>query len=140
MSFMAHDRTQYLEKRAGFFRAVSAVTPVINEELDERTRVIIREELAKMHPPTPQPPQKPSMKGKIAMLLPYLDSFSDEMAKLANLIPGVMGPSTVSSTKSLVPRAAMRASSPKYTQVNPSTSGSPAQHQQPVLGPPAVRG
>jgi hypothetical protein len=126
----------FIEKRASFFRAISAVTPVVNEELDERTRHIIREELAKMQP-APLP-KKPSVKSKIAMLLPFLDSFSDEVLKIANLVPGVPGPSTVSSTKSLIPKASMKTTAPKYTQVNPPT-GSPAQQMQPVLGPPPVR-
>ena len=136
MTQMTHDKAQFLEKRASFFRAVSAVTPGINEELDERTRHIIREELAKMSPPSPL--KKPSVKSKIAMLLPFLDSFSDEIVKISNLVPNVPSPSTVSSTKSLIPRASMKTTAPKYTQVNPP-SGSPAQSTQPVLGPPPVR-
>jgi hypothetical protein len=52
---------------------------------------------------------------------------------------GVSAPSTVSSSKSLIPRSTLKAS-PKYTQVNPSTPGSPAQQHQPVLGSPPVRG
>lgn len=139
MTNMTHDKAQFLEKRASFFRAVSAVTPVINEELDQRTRHIIREELAKMNP-HPSVPKKPSVKSKIAALLPFLDGFSDEIQKIANLVPGVTGPSTVSSTKSLIPRAAMKASPSKYTQVNLSSPGSPGQQHQPVLGPPSVRG
>lgn len=126
----------FTEKRASFFRAVSAVTPIVNDELDERTRHIIREELAKMNV-QPSAPKKPSVKSKIASLLPFLDSFSDEVEKLANMVPG---PSTVSSTKALIPRPSMRTTAPKYTQVNPSTPGSPAQQHQPVLGPPPVRG
>jgi hypothetical protein len=126
-----------LTKRASFFRAVSAVTPIVNEELDERTRHIIREELARMNPPSPQ---KPSAKRKIAMLLPFLEGFSDELEKIANMASMIPGPSTVSSSKSLIPKPSIRSSAPKYTQVNPSTPGSPAQQQQPVLGPPPVRG
>jgi len=146
MTTMTHDKAHHLEKRASFFRAVSAVTPVINEELDERTRHIIREELAKMGP-APQHPKKPSVKAKIAMLLPFLDSFSDEMAKIANLVPNAGAgtgsnagtASTVSSSKSLIPKNTLNGV-PKYTQVNPSSMGSPAQQHQPMLGPPAVRG
>jgi len=142
MTRMTHDRAYFLEKRASFFRAVSAVTPVINEELDERTRHIIREELAKMNVLTsPSAPKKPSVKSKVAMLLPFLDSFSDEIAKLAAMVPGVTAPSTVSSVKnSTVPRPSMKTTTPKYTKVNPSPMGVPAQQHQPVLGPPPVRG
>jgi hypothetical protein len=129
------------EKRAGFFRAVSAVTPIVNEELDERTRHIIREELAKMGPQAS--PQKPSMKSKMAsaVLLPFLDSFSDEIQKIANLNSGaIQGPSTVSSTKSLIPRNTLKTTTPKYTQVNPSSAGVSTQQSQQPLGAPPVRG
>jgi len=136
MPGMTNDANKYLEKRASFFRAVSAVTPGINEELDERTRRIFHEEYLKMHPSSPK---KPSTKGthKLASVLPFLDSFFSE-TKLANMA-GVSAPSTVSSSKSLIPRSTLKAS-PKYTQVNPSTPGSPAQQHQPVLGSPPVRG
>jgi len=127
-----------LSKRASFFRAVSAVTPIVNEELDERTRHLIREEISKMNA---QPSsQKPSGKSKIAMLLPFLESFSDEVEKIANLVPGVRAPATVSTIKATIPRNTMKTTTPKYTQVNPSSTGSPAQLHQPVLGPPPVRG
>lgn len=137
MTGMTNDTNKLMEKRASFFRAVSAVTPVINDELDERTRHIFREEFAKMSP-APSSPKKPSTKSKIAMLLPFLDSFSDELQKIANLA-GVPGPSTVSSSKSLIPKNTLK-SAPKYTQVNSSTPGTPAQQHQPVLGAPPVRG
>lgn len=138
MTTRQHDtKNNTLTKRASFFRAVSAVTPMVNEELDERTRHIIREELAKMGPlPSPQ---KPSMKSKIAMLLPFLDSFSDEIHKIANLVPGVQGPSTVSSTKSLIPRNTLKATTPKYTQVNPTSVGGSSQQTPSPLSAPPVR-
>ncbi len=112
---MIHDDTYFLEKRASFFRAMSAVTPVINDELDERTRHLIKEELSKMN----IKPSSDKRKYKLAMLVP--------------------GPSTISSSKSLIPRPSMRSTAPKYTQVNPSTQATPAQQYQPVLSAPSVR-
>ena len=137
MTQWPHDESNWLSKRASFFRAVSAVTPYVNEELDERTRNIVREELANIQT---SPTQKPRTKSNIAHLLPLLGSFSEELHKLANMVPGVPGPATVSSTKSLIPRPSLKTTATKYTQVNPPSPGSPAQQHHPVLGPPPVRG
>lgn len=127
-----------LSKRASFFRAVSAVTPIVNEELDERTRHLIREELSKMNAQLSF--QKPSGKSKIAVLLPFLESFSDEVEKIANLVSGVRAPATMSTIRSTIPRNTLKTTTPKYTQINPPSMGSPAQLHQPILGPPSVRG
>ncbi len=134
------ERISFLEKRASFFRAVSAVTPIVNEELDDRTKMIVRNELKELGlvPPLPHQNNHPKFqsKSKLASLLP---SFYQELDKLANLLPVATKPSTPGSLKATSAKS-IRSTIPKYTQVNPSTSGSPAQQNQPLLGPPPVRG
>jgi hypothetical protein len=83
--------------------------------------------------------KKSSGKDKSAqLLLPFLESFSDELSKIANAMMG--SPSTVGEITSTVPKNTMKMTTPKYTKVNPDGPASPAQSYQPVLSPPPVRG
>jgi hypothetical protein len=86
---------------------------------------------------TDQYKKESSGKSKSAShLLPFLDSFSDELEKIAI----TMGPTTMGDIKQTIPRIGIKPTAPKYTKINPDGPGSQVQQHQPVLSPPAVRG
>lgn len=136
--------------------AQSFMTPLI----EDTTRKIVREEMARSFAPIeplPRPPKhkKSPPKVKTASILGLVDGFSnelekisrrdfltsrmgsfyDELEKIANFTRSAGMPATPSAVKSLPHRTPGPAA-----QINESRLSSPVQAHQPVLGPPPVRG
>lgn len=117
-----------------------ALPPVVG---DDKVRAIVREEMAKSHENNSHHHQS-SMKSKVATVFPFgfLEGFSDELVKIAQLTLGSVAPKpTVSSqVTAKMPRLSTSAKTPNYSQVNPVSQAGPAPMSQPVLSPPPVRG
>ncbi len=128
-----------MKKSASLFRAVA---PIVTQDQDDRFRQIIREELSRNQ--APAQPKQPSVKSKLASAFPFgfIEGFSDELEKLAQLTLGSVAPKPTVSSKitSSIPRNTMSASTPRYSQINSAPQPGPAQMHQPVLNPPPVRG
>lgn len=88
--------------------------------------------------------------ARLEHLAPFVDSFSDELHKIANLGNGLPMPlpgmtdsdnkAQVGTIKSTAPKDTTKpGSSPKYTKVNAGTSVSQIAQHQPVLAAPPVR-
>jgi hypothetical protein len=112
--------------------------------IDQYTREIVREEIAKAQSNKPAKMESP-IKDKIKMagissVLSLIDGFSDELQKIANMPPISGAPTTVNQVQGMVPKNTLKNNTPKYTQINAGMGGSPVQSHQPVLSPPPVRG
>ena len=78
--------------------------------------------------------------GKEASYLaPFLNGFTDELTKIANLSGTSGSPTTLSEVKSTIPKNTLKTSG-TYSKVHSDMSESPVANHQPVLGPPPVRG
>ena len=128
-----------LGKEAGLLRFLR---PGLAPPIDDYTRAIVREELAKTQPQVEEPKKlSPKIKtARLSSVLSLVDSFSDELQKIANLPPMTGAPTTVSQVRGMIPKNTLKSTTPKYTQINAGMGGSPVQSHQPVLSPPAVRG
>jgi hypothetical protein len=120
-------------KKAGLFKILK---PAVSNPLDEYTRNIVKEEIAKMNK------EKASTKHKIASVafLHLVESFSDELEKIALFKNAGVATVSGKATTSSMLRAVAPNSIPKVTQVNTAQMPSPVQNLQPQLGAPPVRG
>ncbi len=110
---------------------------------------------AKQKYPTPGDDKKTADPGgigkeKAAYLAPFMDAFTDELTKIANLGSQAAAPSAgMSDSDNTAQLGTIKSTSPKdlskpgktptYSKVNSGTSTSPIAQHQPVLAAPPVR-